>query len=203
MSVFTAANAVSDPREDAEIPSLVDGIRAGQPAALERLVNRVQARVLRWARRYTDDQDAAEDVAQEVLIGLERRVHQFQGHSRFTTWLFAVTRSVALNHRRREVRRVALRAGQEETPVAGSDEAALEPDRQRMTALILRYFDELPPQQRRIFQLVDLEGREPAEVARQLGMRQVTVRANLFKARRSIRARMLEHHERLLTEYRS
>ena len=200
MSVFTATNAVSEPRDDAEIPSLVDGIRAGQPAALERLVNRVQARVLRWARRYTDDEDSAEDVAQEVLIGLERRVHQFQGHSRFTTWLFAVTRSVALNHRRREVRRVSLRTEQENASVS-SDEAAT--DRQRMTALILRYFEALPPMQRRIFRLVDLEGREPAEVARQLGMRQVTVRANLFKARRNIRARMLEQHERLLREYRS
>ena len=200
MSVFSAANAVSDPREDAEIPSLVDGIRAGQPAALERLVNRVRARVLRWARRYTDDEDSAEDVAQEVLIGLERRVHQFQGHSRFTTWLFAVTRSVALNHRRREVRQVALRAEQEDASVS-SDEAAT--DRQRMTALILRYFEALPPMQRQIFRLVDLEGREPAEVARELGMRPVTVRANLFKARRNIRARMLEQHERLLKEYRS
>jgi RNA polymerase sigma-70 factor (ECF subfamily) len=203
MSVFTATNVVGEPHEDAEIRSLVDGIRAGHPVALERLVARVQARVLRWARRYTDDEDSAEDVAQEVLIGLERRVHQFHGHSRFTTWLFAVTRSVALNHRRREVRRVTIRAGQAEMLVAASDDAALEPDRQRMTTLILRYFEELPPQQRRIFQLVDLEGCEPAEVARQLGIRQVTVRANLFKARRNIRARMLEHHERLLTEYRS
>lgn len=203
MSVFTATNIVGEPRDDAEIPSLVDGIRAGHPAALDRLVARIHARVLRWARRYTDDEDSAEDVAQEVLIGLERRVHQFQGHSRFTTWLFAVTRSVALNHRRREARRVTLRAGQENTSVVSSDEAALEPDRQRMTALILRYFEGLPSQQRRIFQLIDLEGREPAEVARQLGMRQVTVRANLFKARRNIRARMLEHHERLLKEYRS
>src|SRR5262245_33770785 len=117
MNVFTATNAVSEPREDAEIPSLVEGVRAGQPAALERLVNRVQARVLRWARRYTDDEDGAEDVAQEVLIGLERRVHQFQGHSRFTTWLFAVTRSVALNHRRREVRRIGLHAEQESASI--------------------------------------------------------------------------------------
>ena len=42
----------------------------------------------------------------------------------------------------------------------------------------------------------------PAEVARQLGMEQVTVRAHLFKARRAIRTRMLEQHERMLKEYR-
>jgi RNA polymerase sigma-70 factor (ECF subfamily) len=79
----------------------------------------------------------------------------------------------------------------------------VDPDRQTLAALVVRYFETLPPQQRRIFQLVDLEGREPAEVARMLGMRQVTVRANLFKARRTIRAQILARHERLLMEYRS
>jgi RNA polymerase sigma-70 factor (ECF subfamily) len=203
MDVFTATNVVRDPREDAEIPSLVDGIRAGEPAAFERLVERVQTRVRRWARRYTDDEDSAEDVAQEVLIGLERRVQQFRGQSRFTTWLFAVTRSVALNYRRREDRRSELRAERSEAQVATSEEAIPDPDRETLTTLILGYFQALPPQQRKIFQLVDLQGLEPAEVARRLGMRQVTVRANLFKARRTIRMHMLERHERLLTEYRS
>jgi RNA polymerase sigma-70 factor (ECF subfamily) len=201
--VFTTATVVRDSREDAEIPSLVDGIRAGQPAAFERLVARVQGRVRRWARRYTDDEDSADDVAQEVLIGLETRVHQFRGGSRFTTWLFAVTRSTALNHRRGEVRRAELRAAQDGQAVVLAADATTDPDRTRLAILILHYFDALPPQQRRIFQLVDLEGHEPAEVARQLGMRQVTVRANLFKARRTIRAKMMERHERLLTEYRS
>ncbi len=199
----TAATVVRDSHDDAEIPALVDDIRAGQPAAFERLVARVRQRVQRWARRYTDDDDSAEDVAQEVLIGLEHRVHQFRGGSRFTTWLFTVTRSVALNHRRREQRRSELRVAHDAPPDVLDRDAAADSDRATLAALILRYFDALPPQQRLIFRLVDLEGLEPAEVARQLGMRQVTVRANLFKARRTIRAKMLERHERLLMEYRS
>jgi DNA-directed RNA polymerase specialized sigma24 family protein len=54
-----------------------------------------------------------------------------------------------------------------------------------------------------IFDMVDLRGMTPAETALQLDMEQVTVRAHLFKARRTIRTKMLEHHERMLTEYRS
>ena len=200
--MFTAANVVRDSREDGEIPSLVDDVRAGHAAAFERLVARVRTRVQRWARRYTDDDDSAEDVTQEVLIGLPSRVQQFRGQSRFTTWLFAVTRSVALNHRRREERRSELRA-EHRARAADVDDAVLDPDRETLARLILRYFEALPPQQRRIFQLVDLEGNEPAEVARKLGMRPVTVRANLFKARRTIRTHLMERHERLLTEYRS
>jgi RNA polymerase sigma factor (sigma-70 family) len=81
--------------------------------------------------------------------------------------------------------------------------AELDPDVSRLAALALRYFDALPPQQKRVFELVDIRGLTPAEVARRLAMEQSTVRGNLFKARRAIREQLLLHHERLLKEYRS
>jgi RNA polymerase sigma-70 factor (ECF subfamily) len=203
MDVFTQSSVIVGNGDDGDLPSLVDGVRSGRPAALDRLVARVQDRVRGWASRFTDDADAADDVAQEVLIGLERRVKRFHGASLFSTWLFAVTRNVALSQRRRETRRAMLlerRAASEVASIA-TDES--DPDAARLASLVLLYFDALPNRQRSIFEMVDLQGMTPAEVARQLGMEQVTVRAHLFKARRAIRCRMLEHHERLLKEYRS
>jgi RNA polymerase sigma-70 factor (ECF subfamily) len=76
-------------------------------------------------------------------------------------------------------------------------------DESTLTSLVLRYFDELPPRQREVFELSDIQGLSAPEVAERLGMKAVTVRANLFKARRTIRQRMLEHHSTLLEEYRS
>jgi len=203
MLVHTAGKVIGEPGDDTDLSSLLDGVRAGRSADYERLVARRRDRVRRWAARFTGDADAAEDIAQEVLIGLERRVHQFSGRSRFSTWLFTVTRRVALTHRRREQRRSELRAEREvgELPAVASEE--VDHDREALAALVLRYFDALPPKQRQIFELVDLRGEEPAEVARRLGMRAVTVRANLFKARRAIRTRMLSQHQRMLTEYES
>ena len=78
-----------------------------------------------------------------------------------------------------------------------------DPDAARLAGLVIQYYDALPRRQRSIFEMVDLWGMTPAECARQLSMEQVTVRAHLFKARRAIRERMLEQHERLLKEYRS
>jgi RNA polymerase sigma factor (sigma-70 family) len=88
-----------------------------------------------------------------------------------------------------------------EPPVA--DVTAADPDAAALAKIALRYFDALPPKQRLIFESVDLLGMTPAELARELGMEQVTVRAHLFKARRTIRSKMLEQHERMLKEYRS
>jgi RNA polymerase sigma-70 factor, ECF subfamily len=203
MDVFTQARVLTGHEDDGDLPSLVDGVRSGQPAAVDRLVVRVQQRVRAWAARFTSDADAADDVAQEVLIGLERRVKRFDGTSRFSTWLFAVTRNVALSERRREQRRLSLL---ERRFLSGSVEHARaehDPDAVRLAGLVLRYHDALPARQRQIFDLSDLRGMAPAEVARHLGREQATVRAHLFKARRTIRERMLEHHEQLLKEYRS
>lgn len=203
MDVFTQSSVIVGNGDDGDLPSLVDGVRSGRPAAVERLVARVQDRVRDWAARFTDDGDAADDVTQEVLIGLERRVKQFHGTSRFSTWLFAVTRNVALSRRRLDHRRAMLLEKRYESLPASVDAVDSDPDARQLASLVLRYFDALPMKQRMIFEMVDLQGMTPAEVSRRLVMEQVTVRAHLFKARRTIRTKMLEHHDRMLKEYRS
>jgi RNA polymerase sigma-70 factor, ECF subfamily len=203
MDVFTQSSVMVGKGDDGDLPSLVEGVRSGRPAAVERLVARVQDRVRGWAARFTDDEDAADDVAQEVLIGLERRVSRFRGASRFSTWLFAVTRNVALSQRSRDRRRAMLLERRLETEGIEQETVEQDPDAVQLASLVMRYYDALPKRQRSIFEMVDLQGMTPAEVARQLGMEQVTVRAHLFKARRTIRTRMLEQHERMLKEYRS
>ena len=203
MDVFTQQPLVVGTNDDGDLPSLVEGARAGRPAAVERLVARVQDRVRGWAARFTEDDDAADDVAQEVLIGLERRVRSFSGTSRFSTWLFSVTRNVALTRRRRERHRAFLLERRTVADPPRTETLDTDPDAAEIARLALQYLDKLPPRQRMIFESVDLLGMTPAELARELGMEQVTVRAHLFKARRTIRSKMLEHHERMLKEYRS
>lgn len=205
MGVFTSSSVIagqSGSGDDGDLPSLVERVRSGDPSSLERLLARVRSRVRIWAQKFSDDSDTAEDVTQEVLIGLERRVRKFDGASTFSTWLYAVTRNVALSSRRRDRRRLALIERRART----ADSAAESPnqaDASALAALALRYFDALPRRQRQIFELVDVRGMSPAEAARQLGMEQVTVRGHLFKARRAIRAKMLARHEQLLKEYMS
>lgn len=198
MDVFTQSSVIGG--DDGDLPSLVDEVRSGKPAALERLIARVQSRVRTWAVRFTGDEDTADDVAQQVLIGLDRRVKRFDGASRFTTWLFAVTRNAALSERRKTERRTAL-ANEHHSLALEESSRAVDPDAARLAALVVKYFDALPRRQRQIFELADLRGLTPTEIATKLGMEAVTVRGHLFKARRAIRAKLLEHHERLLEEY--
>ena len=198
MDVFTQSSVIGG--DDGDLPSLVDEVRSGKPTALERLVARVQSRVRAWAVRFTGDEESADDVAQQVLIDLERRVRRFDGASRFTTWLFAVTRNAALSERRRTERRASL-AGAQHALALDESSRMVDPDAERLAALVVKYFDALPGRQRQIFELADLRGMTPTEIASKLGMEAVTVRGHLFKARRAIRAQLMKHHERLLEEY--
>ncbi len=157
MTVFMQTRVIAGSDDDGDLRSLIDGVRSDRPAAIDRLIERVQLRVRRWARRFTDDVDAADDVAQEVLIDLAGRIQRYDGRSKFTTWLFTITRNVALTQQRREQRRAQLIA-------AHSPESVPPPraDDEQLMRLALAYFDALPPKQRLIFELCDLRGMRPA-----------------------------------------
>jgi RNA polymerase sigma-70 factor (ECF subfamily) len=190
-----------EPDDRSDLPSLISHAQGGDRGAFTRLASLIQRKVRGWAESFTQDADDADDVTQDVLILVHRRLPQFEGKSRFSTWLYTITRNVALDRRRR-TRRRERRLERMDAP-ADSVEIRDAFDEGMLTALVLRYFDELPARQREVFELSDIQGLSAPEVAARLGMKAVTVRANLFKARRTIRERMLKHHSNLLEEYRS
>jgi RNA polymerase sigma-70 factor (ECF subfamily) len=190
-----------EPDDRSDLPSLISHAQGGDRGAFTRLASLIQRKVRGWAESFTQDADDADDVTQDVLILVHRRLPQFEGKSRFSTWLYTITRNVALDRRRR-TRRRERRLERMDAPV-DSVEIRDAFDEGMLTALVLRYFDELPARQREVFELSDIQGLSAPEVAARLGMKAVTVRANLFKARRTIRERMLKHHSNLLEEYRS
>jgi len=69
-----------------------------------------------------------------------------------------------------------------------------------VVSAIRTLFERLPSRQRQIFDLADLQGYTPTEIGGMLGMNPVTVRANLCKARRAIRSKLIERHPRMMGE---
>jgi RNA polymerase sigma-70 factor (ECF subfamily) len=182
--------------------------RRGDASAFDQLAGRVRGRVRRWALALTRDEDDADDVAQLVLLRLHQRMHQFDGRSRFTSWLFRMTRNVTLSRLERDVRRARLlergrREGRVEAPDDARGGAAGEGgvDRARLAELVRHYHRELRGRRREIFAMADLRGMRVQEIAEQLGVAPSTVRVSLMHARRAIRARMLAAHPALLDEY--
>ena len=183
-----AANAA-----DAQLASLA---AAGDDAAFTTLVTRYQPAVFRWALIFSRDADEAEDIAQEVFVRMYRQLDQYRSDGLLSSWLYTITRRTANQTRRTLKRRSRLAlspAARPEREIYTTDPGG-RVDRQRIAGYIRHFFTELPPRQREVFDLVDLQGHEPAEVAEMLGLKQATLRANLFKARAAIRANIIAAH---------
>lgn len=167
--------------------------RAGDERAFAQLATAVRGQVHRWALVRTGDADDAEDVAQAVVIRLHRHLAAFEGRSRFTTWLYRLTASAALDWVKGRGRRDrAHRAAADGQPVsAATDDRIAAIEDARTSALVRSFFVDLPARQREVFDLVDLQGFTPGEAGEMLEIEGVTARAHLFRARRALRERIL------------
>ena len=77
----------------------------GDRAAFAALIDRHYDRIFRFAWRLTGAADQAEDLAQDVAILLAKRIRQFRGDAKFTTWLYQVTLNAARDAGRRTTTR--------------------------------------------------------------------------------------------------
>jgi RNA polymerase sigma-70 factor (ECF subfamily) len=196
--------AVEERGRDDELTALARQARGGSAAAFDALARRVRDRVRLWAERVTRDSDDADDIAQLVLLKVHARLERFEGRSRFGTWLYRVTRNVAFNRMVKERRREDLRAAHgADAPATVEPVDVASPDHEasQLAELIRFYHAELPRRQREVYEMADLRGLSSEDIAVRLGITASTVRGLLMKARRKIRARMLESHAHLLEDY--
>jgi RNA polymerase sigma-70 factor (ECF subfamily) len=202
--VYVVEFPITASSDDDELAALARRAGAGNVRAFADLAARVRRRIRSWAHTVTLDQDDAEDIAQLVLLRLHARVAQYEGRSRFTTWLYRVTRRLALDRRRLERRRSALLLNADVSMLAlEHTDAEGRPDRlPDLAALVRAYLKELPARQREILELSDIQGLDSTQVGARLGIGGSTVRVYLMRARRAIRLRILEQHPRLLEEYK-
>jgi RNA polymerase sigma-70 factor (ECF subfamily) len=195
------------PGEDARLESAVRAAQAGDAAALEKLARAVYPLVHRWARAYAGVADEAEDIAQDALLRVVRGLPTFRFDSRFTTWVYCITRRAAADTRRRNRRRLALlrrsgaydRGGPAFTAELGGIERRV--DVGRATATVRCAFARLPARQREVFELADLQGVPLVEIADRLGLAAVTVRVHLLRARRALRDHVLREHAALAEDF--
>lgn len=187
--------------DDDILAALVGRAKQGSVDAFSELAARLRSRIQRWALRVLRDHDDADDVAQQVLLKLHLRLREYEGRSRFTTWVYRMTVNTALNRRRVERRRSDLLRTASPPEAATMPDVSVTAEEQRVGALVSVYLAELSDRERQVFQMADLDGMPVNEIAAALGLQPVSVRSALSRARRRIRLKMLEQHAELLEEY--
>ncbi len=178
-----------DPDRDL-VRTLQSGDADERHEALAALYDRHQRRVFNVALRVLGDRGAAQDVAQDVFMGLERHVRSFRLDASFVSWMYRITVNRAIDHRRREARRPAAKMGDMppglETSglpgrVAGGNPVKAV-DRSEAADRVQHALMQLSPKLRAIAVLRYVEGLSYEDLAESLGCSMGTVKSRLNRA---------------------
>ena len=169
--------------ETADDAALVAAARGGDLGAFEALVRRHTRTVYAHALRFFGDHASAEDVVQEVFVKVFRSLGSFDEKSRFSTWLYRVTRNTCLDEVR-SGRRRPIPIDPLDVTASGDDFS----DELVLASTIELAMRALPPEDRDALSAVSLFGLSYTEAGESLGVPAGTVKSRVFRARRALRA---------------
>src|SRR5512142_807440 len=179
--------------------ALVTAAKAGDMGAFEELVRRYDRNVFRIAQHITQNREDAEDVVQDAFLKAFQNLEQFQGQSKFYTWLvrIAVNEALMKLRKRRPERFVSLdedvKTEEDAIPREIADWAP-NPEQQYNQAelkdILGKTIQGLPPSFRTVFVLRDVEGLSTEETAEALGLSVPAVKSRLLRAPLQLRERM-------------
>ena len=164
---------------------LVRRAQAGDHDAFHVLYREHAGRVYAVCLRLSADAARAEELTQDVFVRAWQHLATFRGESAFSTWLHRLAVNTVLMERRT--------AGRRERRVITTDDVLVyEPSGRApaagLTIDLERAIAQLPHGAREVFLLYDVEGYRHAEIAALLGIAEGTSKAQLFRARRLLRA---------------
>lgn len=195
---------------------LLEGLRAGDEAAFVALMREYGAGMLRVAMMYVSSRAVAEEVVQEAWLGVLKGIGRFEGRSSLKTWLFRIVANTAKTRGMRESRSIPFSSLGDNA----SDEPTVDPERflgsgerfpghwavppqawapegrllsQEALAVIEREIDRLPPAQRAVITMRDVQGFTSEEVCNALDVTETNQRVLLHRARARVRAALEEY----------
>jgi RNA polymerase sigma-70 factor (ECF subfamily) len=193
----TIQTKVNEPVSD-EL-SLVQAAKKGDVGAFGELVKRYDRNVFRIALHITQNREDAEDVVQDAFLKAYENLEQFQGQSKFYTWLvrIAVNEALMKLRRRRPERMVSLDQDvQTEEDSMPREVADWSPNPEQLynqaelRDILGKTIQGLPPSFRTVFVLRDVEGLSTEETAQALELSVPAVKSRLLRARLQLRERL-------------
>jgi RNA polymerase sigma-70 factor (ECF subfamily) len=196
---------------------LIARLRAGDERAFETLVERHYPTMLAVARHYVKGRAVAEEVVQEAWLGVLEGIDRFEGRSSLRTWILRILVNTAKTRGAREARSVPFAS-----LVTEGDEPAVEPERFRSADdpfpghwraypgnwqrlpdeeladkqtldVVLATIHELPPPQRIVITMRDIQGCDSQEVCEALDVSEGNQRVLLHRARSKVRGALERH----------
>jgi RNA polymerase sigma-70 factor (ECF subfamily) len=191
--------ALSSPRTLSD-DLVIAGARTGDRRAFAELVRRYEETVYRFSYALCRDREKAEETLQDTFINVFRKLGNFDGRSKFSTWLYTiVVNNCRMRHRRRKLRGIEESLESMDHPPATADgRFSKEIARWEETPADLLLGKELrgqldaamkklPDEYRVVFVLRDIDGRSTEETAAIVGITEEAAKSRLRRARAFLR----------------
>jgi len=194
---------------------VVQRLREGDEAAFTHLVETYHAPLTRFALLFVGDRSVAEEVVQDTWMAVLSGLDTFEGRSALKSWIFSILANRAKTRGVREKRTVAF---SDLAPADTDDGPAVDPDRfassggwlapptrwdhntpesqllhAETLAVAKQALEALPPNQRAVVTLRDVEGLDAAEVCNILDVSETNQRVLLHRGRAKVRAALERH----------
>ena len=167
-------------------PGVLRKAQRGDERAFSIIVRTYEQPVYNYVLRLTGDRSLAEDLTQEVFLRVFQGLSGFSLRSRFTTWLFQVTKNRVLDELRALERRPKAVVALEDIPPLEVVDAPVE--RSEAIDAVWRAVELLNPDLKMALLLRDIVGLSYAEIAETLEITLATVKWRIFKAREEVQA---------------
>jgi RNA polymerase sigma-70 factor (ECF subfamily) len=179
--------------------ALVASARSGDVHAFETLIQKYDRQIFRIAQHITQNREDAQDVVQDAFLKAYEKLEQFQGNSKFYTWLvrIAVNESLMRLRKRRTGKMVSIDEDIEtDEGSVPRDLADWSPNPEQnygqaeLAEILRKTIQGLPHGFRIVFVLRDVDGLSTEETAETLGLSVPAVKSRLLRARLQLRERL-------------
>ncbi|MGG9964277.1 RNA polymerase sigma factor [Ferruginibacter sp. SUN106] len=176
-------------------PELIVQLQQGDEQAFKKLVDEWQDMVYNTALGIVQNEDDADDITQDVFIQVYQSVRSFKGESKFSTWLYRIVISKALDHVKKKKRKKRFAFVQSLFGTASEEEihpeefnhpGVLMENRER-AAELFKAMEQLPDNQRIAFTLHKLEAQKHQDIAAIMNISLTAVESLIARAKGNLR----------------
>ncbi len=186
---------------------LIELLKLKDRSAYKNIVEAWQEMVYNTAIGILQNSEDAEDVTQEVFMQVYESISSFKGESKFSTWVYRITVSKAMDHIRKKKRKkrfafIQSLYGKNDQPVIDPPDffhPGVSTENKENAAILFKAMEQLPPNQKTAFVLNKVEGLSYLEIGEVMRLSDSAVDALLHRAKAKLRKILKEYYAKFNT----
>lgn len=182
---------------------LIEQLKQGDETAFKTIVEQWKDMVYNTILGIVQNETEAEDLAQDVFIKVFEKIGTFKGDSKFSTWLYRIATTTALDHLRSKKRKKRFGflqslggSGDEKESIPDFHHPGVSLDNKERAAVLFKAIDSLPENQKTAYTLHKLEGLSYRDVSEVLNTTVSAVESLMSRANQNLRKELEEYYNK-------